>query len=136
MAQSPCLRSTWLGRDERKPYALSIDRADRYPGDPVGSKAGFGDAFIDTRLIRPEGAAALQHQDRVLTFCHCARRQECAPKITRTQVRVFINPARLCNLAKNSASWLRFSPRKVNLSRSALADMAGGRRRTRGHALV
>ena len=63
----------------------------------------------------------------MLTFCHCARRQEWAPKVTRVQVRVFINPARLCNLATNSASWLRFSPRKVNLSRSALADVPGAR---------
>jgi hypothetical protein len=47
-----------------------IDRADRHPGNPIRSKARFGDAFINARLVRPERAAALQHQDGLLTFCH------------------------------------------------------------------
>jgi hypothetical protein len=57
------------------------------------------------------------------------------PKVTKAQVRVFINPAGLCNLAKNSASWLRFSPRKMNLPRSALADVPGAHT-GRGGAMV
>jgi hypothetical protein len=75
----------------------------------------------------PDKAAAPQHQDRVFTFCHCAMRERRAPKLARSQVRVFINPARLRNLAKNSARWVGLSPRKVNLSRSVSAEVPGAR---------
>ena len=39
-------------------------------------------------------------------------REKWMPKLTKSQVRVFINPARLRNLAKTAASLLRVSPRR------------------------
>ena len=54
----------WIAGDQR-----SVNRADRYSGDPVRRKAGFGQAFLDACLVRPQRAAALQHQHGLLTFC-------------------------------------------------------------------
>jgi hypothetical protein len=90
---------------------------------------------IDTAGTRRAEAAALRHQARVLTFCHCAKRESCAPKLTRSQGCVFFNPARLRNLAK-SASWLRVLPHRERAESWALLRRRDHHNLPRDHVIA